>query len=171
MDLVSATRTDAIPSFQRCELKIAIKIPSCAAGGLVTLICLSRALESGNHETRVLGPPSHPAQRVLNRTDLQLNHHATDDTMDESSVLQKFALLIENGLAFYDDEQQIIEHMDTSLKVRTAGLLPGDIDTESTNSFSSFSHLLSQRNQPSRQIHPSPNATSTYWRGAGMGVT
>jgi len=37
--------------------------------------------------------------------------------MDESSVLQKFALLIENDLVFYDDEQQIIEHMDTSLKV------------------------------------------------------
>ncbi|RFN50203.1 hypothetical protein FIE12Z_5517 [Fusarium flagelliforme] len=44
--------------------------------------------------------------------------------MDESSVLQKFALLIENDLVFYDDEQQIIEHMDTSLKfILTSALL------------------------------------------------
>ena len=37
--------------------------------------------------------------------------------MTESTVLQKFDLLIEDGLVFYDDHQQIIEHIDDDLKV------------------------------------------------------
>ncbi|RBR24320.1 uncharacterized protein FIESC28_02810 [Fusarium coffeatum] len=36
--------------------------------------------------------------------------------MTESTVLQKFNSLIENGLVFYDDHQQIIEHIDDGLK-------------------------------------------------------
>ena len=37
--------------------------------------------------------------------------------MTESTVLQKFDLLIDNGLVFYDEEKQIIEHIDNGLKV------------------------------------------------------
>ena len=37
--------------------------------------------------------------------------------MTESRILQNFDLLIEKNLVFYDDEQQIIEHIDNGLKV------------------------------------------------------
>lgn len=48
---------------------------------------------------------------------MTINQNTTQ--MDEASIVANFDSVVKSGLAFYDDEQVMIEHVDEGLNVGT----------------------------------------------------
>lgn len=51
--------------------------------------------------------------------------------MDESFIVSEFDRLIQSGLALYDENQKIIEHVEGGLKVSSLKTAPLSISTNS----------------------------------------
>lgn len=49
--------------------------------------------------------------------------------MDESTILSKFDSFVESGVVLYDDQQQIVEHVDGKLRVSIIDFLLFQVDS------------------------------------------